>query len=160
MYHASVRRIYVIILALRHHFYVTLGKTSLYNFLTMHTTGALTSRKSKLLWPTQGKPSKADWTNWRQHPSLLELKGKLAQPLGPWIAPTHQQWHCFLDPATGNIYDLSAQPAKCYHPIIRGSKTLQSWQWYNCTRYHQSGTPLQDTIPVTLLNWSLATDKT
>jgi hypothetical protein len=39
----SVCRIYIIILALRHHFYVTLGKTSPYNFfLTMHATGALT----------------------------------------------------------------------------------------------------------------------
>jgi hypothetical protein len=34
-------------------------------------------RSSTLQWPTQGTPSKEDWTHWRHYLQLLEINGKL-----------------------------------------------------------------------------------
>jgi hypothetical protein len=59
-----------------------------------HTQG----RRSRLDWPQQDKPSKRDWTLWSEALTNLETNDKLSQPLGKWVAPTHQIWEYFLRP--------------------------------------------------------------
>jgi hypothetical protein len=49
-------------------------------------------RPSTLQWPTQDDPPQSEWRIWRQCLQSFEHKGKPLQPLGQWIAPSHQHW--------------------------------------------------------------------
>jgi hypothetical protein len=60
-------------------------------------------RTSNLDWPIQGRPSPAEWRAWRHTLAYLEDKGRLALPLGYWLAAAHQQWHSYFNPADGLV---------------------------------------------------------
>jgi hypothetical protein len=53
---------------------------------------------SSLLWPKQSRPPEHAWCLWRNSLVTLETYGKLTQPLGKWINPTHQQWKWYKQP--------------------------------------------------------------
>lgn len=55
-------------------------------------------RQSSLSWPRQSQPEEAAWTMWWNMLGRLEANGRLIQPLGKWIAPTHQIWKWFRRP--------------------------------------------------------------
>jgi hypothetical protein len=84
----------------------------------------ITSRTSQLLWPAQGKPTRADWTVWTSFLAHLEINGKLSQPLGEWKNHSHQIWKKFADPLTGSEYDQTSDTPQSYSPIVRNSRSL------------------------------------
>jgi hypothetical protein len=57
----------------------------------------LETRTSHLLWPIQGDLSQTDWQVWCQYLRRFEERGKLSQPMGKWVAPTHQLWQQITD---------------------------------------------------------------
>jgi len=86
---------------------------------TIKTGNIVPARSSTLRWVTQGKPTKADWSIWARSLAHLEQHGRLIQPLGPWIATTHQRWEYFLHPQTRIVYFRRDNTQHSYTPIIR-----------------------------------------
>jgi hypothetical protein len=62
------------------------------------------TRKSNLNWPAQPRPPSSTWSQWRTAIANLEENGHLAQPLGEWRLPSHQQWDCYYYTATKAVY--------------------------------------------------------
>lgn len=54
-----------------------------------------TDRTSSLRWTKQSRPNDSTWSFWLSVLARLETNGKFTQPLGNWIAPTHQDWRWF-----------------------------------------------------------------
>jgi hypothetical protein len=109
--------------------------------LPMTKTGNIDpARSSTLRWVTQGKPTKADWSIWARSLAHFEQHGRLIQPLGPWIATTHQRWEYFLHPETHIVYFRRDNTQHSYTPIIQPNPRTrqQSRPWYD---FH-SPTPL------------------
>ena len=94
----------------------------------------LDDRPSNLLWPTQGRPSPQEWNIWKQHLAHMENKGKLVQPLGKWIASTHQRWRYLSDLTTDIVYDISSTPALQFHPIL-AERPLRSGYWFDFSNH-------------------------
>jgi len=86
-------------------------------------------RPSTLQWPTQGDPPQSEWRIWHQCLQSFEHKGKLLQPLGQWIAPSHQHWCHFLDLPNGTVYDTSKGFVSFYP--LPSSWVLRSGYWYD-----------------------------
>ncbi len=111
----------------------------------------LPDRASKLLWPTQGKPTKADWAVWRRHLAYFENKGKLIRPLGDWVCSSHQRWQYTVDTATGNVFNSFTSPPMMFKPIVHG-RPLRSGNCYN----KRGGRPCNEVPnglnPVTMIN--------
>jgi len=63
------------------------------------------TRSSKLHWPAWQCPN--SWTSWKQLLTHLSTRGRLHQELGPWIAPTHQEWQWFQDSSQDVVYHCS-----------------------------------------------------
>jgi hypothetical protein len=61
-------------------------------------------RTSQLDWPFQPCPPQSNWLQWERARSLFEERGKLRQPLGPWIACSDQEWQCFYDSVNKTVY--------------------------------------------------------
>jgi hypothetical protein len=79
----------------------------------------LTDRISNLDWPFQPRPPRLDWLHWERSLASLEECGKLLQPLGPWVACSHQQWQCFYDSSTTTVYHkLLGSTWRRYHHQI------------------------------------------
>jgi hypothetical protein len=55
-------------------------------------------RQGSLSWPAQQRPDNSSWNLWRNILLSLTSHRKLQQPLGPWIAPSYQQWRWFKNP--------------------------------------------------------------
>jgi hypothetical protein len=114
-------------------------------------------RPSTLQWPTQGDPPQSEWRIWRQCLQSFEHKGKLLQPLGQRIAPSHQHWCHFLDLPTGTVYDTS-KGFVSYSPLS-SSRVLRSGYWYDSKQWTScTGVP-EGALPVTIVSNS-STDGT
>lgn len=101
----------------------------------------LEDRPSTLLWPTQGRPTKAAWTEWAKALSMLELNGKLLQPLGRWLTSSHQAWQHFIHLPTLDVYLLNPGfVPRLFRPILRYSPRTRSQHqpWYD--RYQSQST--------------------
>ncbi len=121
-----------------------------------HTQG----RRSRLDWPQQDKPSKRDWTLWSEALTNLETNDKLSQPLGKWVAPTHQIWEYFLSPQTLEVYHIVAIGTYHYHSIIHQNPRTRSQQsqWYDRSQViHDNARPPAATVPVTIIQNPAAT---
>jgi hypothetical protein len=64
------------------------------------------THSSKLHWPAWQCPT--SWTSWKQLLTHLSTRGRLHQELGPWIAPTHQEWQWFQDSSQDVVYHCSS----------------------------------------------------
>jgi len=98
----------------------------------------LEERRSSLLWPHQGPPTKADWQIWSNALSHLETNGQLTQPLGAWQATSHQQWSYFIHLPTQMVYHQPQGFApRQYQPIINPNARTRSQlrPWYD---FHHS----------------------
>jgi hypothetical protein len=64
----------------------------------------------------------------------MENKGKLVQPLGKWIASTHQRWRYVSDPTTDIVYGISSTPALQFQPIL-AERPLRSGYWFDFSNH-------------------------
>jgi hypothetical protein len=62
----------------------------------------LKDRRSTLAWPTQQRPSRADWQIWSNALSPLSSSGVLIRPVDMCLRQSHQEWLLYLD----NNYNL------------------------------------------------------
>jgi len=128
----------------------------LYILPTVKEGTKLNTRISKLEWPNQENPSKADWIIWRSSLETLEVRGKLSSPLRPWQAPTHQQWEYYYHASTQvvlHISPMALEPVKQYTPIFhqQARTRLQHQPWYDLCRRTSTCTDLpSDLYPATL----------
>ena len=111
----------------------------------------LRDRISTLLWPAQGHPSKADWAVWKRYLQYLEDKGRIIQPLGDWLSPTHQRWQYYIDVESGGVYDTFSEEPVCFKPVCRG-RSLRSGQWYDTTHSQLCDAFPQDLLPVSIVS--------
>jgi hypothetical protein len=111
----------------------------------------LDDRTSNLLRPRQGQPSPQEWNIWKLNLAHLEERGKLVQPLGQWIASTHQRWRYVSDPTTGIVYDTFSTPALQFYPIS-AARPLRSGYWYDLSRHHPCTGPPIVVLPTTRIN--------
>jgi hypothetical protein len=110
----------------------------------------LSDRLSTLLWPAQGNPSKVDWVVWKYYLQHLEDQGRIIQPLGEWLSPTHQKWKYHIDVQSGRVYDTFSDIPVVFTPICRG-RPLRSGQWYDTDRSQSCAALPEDLLPVSII---------
>jgi hypothetical protein len=106
-------------------------------------------RTSSFLWPEQGYPSSSDWRLWAYYLAFLETKGKLVTPRGNWVAPTHLQWHFYLDPTTMTVFFQHDGDPRAYRQVSSG-RNLQSGLWYDLRNSFSQLAPTSATVPCTI----------
>jgi len=111
----------------------------------------LDDRTSTLLWPKQGRPSPQEWNIWKLNLAHLEEKGKLVQPLGLWIASTHQRWRYVSDLTTGIVYDTFSTPALQFNPVS-AARSLRSGHWYVLSCHHPCMELPKLVLPTSIIN--------
>jgi len=93
-------------------------------------------RESQLEWMTQLSPCHKDWNHWSTFFQYFTRNGKLRNPLGRWVNPTHQSWQWFCDPASNNIHHVDPITNSCrlYSPARTGYNTRNRGMTYSVSQ--------------------------
>ncbi len=100
-------------------------------------------RESKLDWPQQGWPNKLSWKLWAQQLERLEIEGRLWDPLGAWIAHTHQRWKVYAHVDTKVLNVENGNSCQVYPPIYV-ERQVQTWS--SCLPWYDISNPLSSTV--------------
>ena len=90
-------------------------------------TISLMSSQSGLHWINQERPNHSAWSCWRKACKLWSTKGKLHQPLGKWLYPSHKQrmkWAAYTSANTESVYIRKPGGYQVYYLI--GDQTTSS----------------------------------
>jgi hypothetical protein len=87
--------------------------------------------KSILHWPHQEHPPPSAWALWRIFLQYFSRNGRLHQPLGQWIAPTHQTWQWYKKTLSPVVYYASVNSILKYVPVDNSGITVASRSMYN-----------------------------
>jgi hypothetical protein len=118
----------------------------------------LSTRRSRLEWPNQGRPSSAKWAIWKVNLSSLESYGRLIEPLGKWVEPSHQRWEHFLDPATNMLYVVDDSTTQRFQPILTNVRTRAGPQlWINLSSGMAKNLIPENMVPASVIHNSRTT---
>jgi len=97
------------------------GKSLIRPILQAHK---LVDRKSTLVWPEQGIPSRSDWIIWGDSIQTLAKGDKLLQPLDMARYQSHQTWSWFMD-STQLLYNKQEDYWVRYAPMSHRTNRQQ-----------------------------------
>jgi hypothetical protein len=88
--------------------------------------GKLVDRRSNLVWPEQGTPSKSDWTLWASPLRPLHSNTILKKPVSMAASSAHQSWFWYLDKDNKRFQRTSGNSWASYNLLPRKSRSSLS----------------------------------